>query len=317
MESEKNVIPVEGRVIDETTEPIKELVPDEIIVVTQLPIITEQLKSVKAEIERRTKEVYSVECTEENLKEVKALRAKFNKQNEQFEERRKLVKKAVLKPYEDFETVYKECAAEVYRKALDYLDKKISDVETKLTLEAENEIKAYFEECKSAAGIDFIAFENAGIKVTRSASKTKLKKAVKEFVDKVKNDNEMIQSQEYASEILVEYRKYFDASKAIMTVKERHEKAEAIKKEMLERQKEEQARAEAQAKAEAEAEAYAESSQSATVLKPPVQQSVKKELKCHATFILKTENIEIMTDILRYAKSKGAEYEQLKSNPNT
>lgn len=313
MESEKNVIPVEGRVIDETTEPIKELVPDEIIVVTQLPIITEQLKSVKAEIERRTKEVYSVECTEENLKEVKALRAKFNKQNEQFEERRKLVKKAVLKPYEDFETVYKECAAEVYRKALDYLDKKISDVETKLTLEAENEIKAYFEECKSAVGIDFIAFENAGIKVTRSASKTKLKKAVKEFVDKVKNDTEMIQSQEYASEILAEYRKYFDASKAIMTVKERHEKAEAIEKEMLERQKEEQARAEAQAKVEA----YAESSQSTTVLKPPVQQSVKKELKCHATFILKTENIEIMTDILRYAKSKGAEYEQLKSNPNT
>ena len=314
MENEKkDVIPVEGRVIDETTEPIKELVPDEIIVVTQLPIITEQLKSVKAEIERRTKEVYSVECTEENLKEVKALRAKFNKQNEQFEERRKLVKKAVLKPYEDFETVYKECAAEVYRKALDYLDKKISDVETKLTLEAENEIKAYFEECKSAVGIDFIAFENAGIKVTRSASKTKLKKAVKEFVDKVKNDTEMIRSQEYASEILAEYRKYFDASKAIMTVKERHEKAEAIEKEMLERQKEEQARAEAQAKVEA----YAESSQSTAVLKPPVQQSVKKELKCHATFILKTENIEIMTDILRYAKSKGAEYEQLKSNPNT
>lgn len=314
MENEKkDVIPVEGRVIDETTEPIKELVPDEIIVVTQLPIITEQLKSVKAEIERRTKEVYSVECTEENLKEVKALRAKFNKQNEQFEERRKLVKKAVLKPYEDFETVYKECAAEVYRKALDYLDKKISDVETKLTLEAENEIKAYFEECKSAVGIDFIAFENAGIKVTRSASKTKLKKAVKEFVDKVKNDTEMIRSQEYASEILAEYRKYFDASKAIMTVKERHEKAEAIEKEMLERQKEEQARAEAQAKAEA----YSELSQSATVLKPPVQQSVKKELKCHATFILKTENIEIMTDILRYAKSKGAEYEQLKSNTNT
>ena len=314
MENEKkDVIPVEGRVIDETTEATKELVPEDIIVVTQLPIITEQLKSVKAEIERRTKEVYSVECTEENLKEVKALRAKFNKQNEQFEERRKLVKKAVLKPYEDFETVYKECAAEVYRKALDYLDKKISDVETKLTLEAENEIKAYFEECKSAVGIDFIAFENAGIKVTRSASKTKLKKAVKEFVDKVKNDTEMIRSQEYASEILAEYRKYFDASKAIMTVKERHEKAEAIEKEMLERQKEDQARAEAQAKAEA----YSESSQSATVLKPPVQQSVKKELKCHATFILKTENIEIMTDILRYAKSKGAEYEQLKSNPNT
>ncbi len=314
MENEKkDVIPVEGRVIGETTKTIKELVPDEIIVVTQLPIITEQLKSVKAEIERYTKEVYSIECTEENLKEVKAVRAKFNKQNEQFEERRKLVKKAILKPYEDFETVYKECAAEVYRKALDYLDKKILDVETKLTLEAKNEIKAYFEECKSAVGIDFIAFENAGIKVTRSASKTKLKKAVKEFVDKVKNETEMIQSQEYASEILAEYRKCFDASKAIMTVKELHEKAEAIEKEMLERKKEEQARAEAQAKAEA----YAEPSQSAIVLKPPVQQSVKKELKCHATFILKTENIEIMTDILRYAKSKGAEYEQLKSNPNT
>ena len=42
----------------------------------------------------------------------------------QFEERHKLVKKAVLKPYEDFETAYKEYSTEVYRKTLDYIDKK-------------------------------------------------------------------------------------------------------------------------------------------------------------------------------------------------
>ena len=50
----------------------------------------------------------------------------------QFEERHKLVKKAVLKPYEDFETVYKKYSTEVYRKTIDYIDKKTPDIETKL-----------------------------------------------------------------------------------------------------------------------------------------------------------------------------------------
>ena len=50
----------------------------------------------------------------------------------QFEERHKLVKKAVLKPYEVFETVYKKYSTEVYRKTLDDIDKKTPDIETKL-----------------------------------------------------------------------------------------------------------------------------------------------------------------------------------------
>lgn len=127
-ETEKAVKVLDEITIDETTE----LVPDKMIIVTRPPIITEQLKFVKEEIERRAKEVYDIECTEEALKDVKALRAEFNKQSEQFEERRKFVKKEVLKPYEDFEAVYKNCVSEVYRKALNSLDKKISDIESKL-----------------------------------------------------------------------------------------------------------------------------------------------------------------------------------------
>ena len=79
----------------------------DLIEVKQLPVIEEQLRSVSTVIEERVKNATNLVCTEESVKTIKEIRAELNKDYKEFETKRKLVKEQVLKPYNDFENVYK------------------------------------------------------------------------------------------------------------------------------------------------------------------------------------------------------------------
>ena len=87
----------------------------DLIEVKQLPVIEEQLRSVSTVIEERVKNATNLVCTEESIKTIKEIRAELNKDYKEFETKRKLVKEQVLKPYNDFEIVYKECISDKFR----------------------------------------------------------------------------------------------------------------------------------------------------------------------------------------------------------
>jgi len=53
---------------------------NELIVVRQLPVIEERLRSVRAEIEDKTKEAMSLVCTEDTYRDVKKVRSELNRQ---------------------------------------------------------------------------------------------------------------------------------------------------------------------------------------------------------------------------------------------
>ena len=55
--------------------------PD-LIVINQLPVISEQLDKVKAEIQRRTAFADTVTVSEENRQEIKKMRAAMNAENQ-------------------------------------------------------------------------------------------------------------------------------------------------------------------------------------------------------------------------------------------
>ena len=80
----------------------------ELIVVQQLPIISEQLRTVKAQVEARVSCILSLVCTEDTYKEIKKERAALGKEYAAFEQRRKAVKAEITAPYEQLEAVYKE-----------------------------------------------------------------------------------------------------------------------------------------------------------------------------------------------------------------
>jgi hypothetical protein len=196
-------------------------VPD-LITVKQLPVIEEQLKIIKDEVKKRAEYALSLECTEETIKEVKKVRADLNKDFADLESRRKAVKTEILKPYEAFEQVYKDCVTDLFKSTDAKLKEKISDVENNLKAEKEEAVKEYFEEYKLSLGLTFIDFSQANINITLSASLKSLKNQVAEFLESVKKDMALIQAQEYADEILVEYKRTLDANAAILTVIERH-----------------------------------------------------------------------------------------------
>lgn len=76
-----------------------------LILVQQLPIIEEHLRDFKATVDASVNEAMSLVCTADSLQAVKSARADLNKKFAELEEQRKAVKRAVLAPYEQFETV--------------------------------------------------------------------------------------------------------------------------------------------------------------------------------------------------------------------
>lgn len=209
----------------------------DLIEVKQLPVIEEQLRSVSTVIDERVKNATSLVCTEESVKTIKEIRAELNKDYKEFENKRKLVKEQVLKPYNDFESIYKECISDKFKNADIILKGKIDNVENELKAKKEQEIKDYFEEYKTANNIGFITYGQARINVTLSASMKSLKEQAKQFIDKIVDDLKLIETQEHKTEILVEYKQTLNVSQAITSVTNRFKAIEEEKKK-IEQEKE-------------------------------------------------------------------------------
>lgn len=196
-------------------------VKTDMITVEQLPVIKQNLLTVKQDVERRTARAASLVCTEENVKEVKKDRAELNKEFSAFEDARKNVKAAILKPYEEFEEVYKDCVAGAYKKADEALKAKIADVENALKAERQAAFDEYFAKKRAETGIDFVVPEQVGIKITLSGSAENYKKAADDFFDKVAKELDTISKIDDAPEILYEYKRHLDLAAALATVTNR------------------------------------------------------------------------------------------------
>lgn len=202
---------------------------NELIVIEQLPVIKEQLKLASAEVDKKVEEAMALVCTEDNVKIIKELRASLNKEAKEFEDKRKQVKSEVLKPYEEFEKVYKEHIIDKFKKADADLKEKIDSVENELKKKKEIELLNYFNEYLNEKKIDFVTIKQANINVTLSASMKSLKEQAKNFIDKIVDDLKLIETQEHKEEILYEYKRTLNISQSIMTVTERHKVLEKAK----------------------------------------------------------------------------------------
>lgn len=207
----------------------------DLIIVKQLPQIEEHLKELSTEIDKKVENAKSLVCTEENVKAIKQVRADLNKEFKEVETQRKAVKEQILAPYMQFEEVYKTYISEKYKSADTDLKQKIDSTENELKKQKEQEIKDYFEEYKTANDIDFVTYEQAKINVTLTASKKSLKEQAKSFIDKIKDDLQLIETQECKEEILVEYKQNLNVSRAIQEVANRHKLLEEEKRKQEEK----------------------------------------------------------------------------------
>jgi predicted secreted protein len=202
---------------------------NEIIVVKQLPVIEQQLSQIKEQVGERVSAAMQLVCTEATVKEIKKARAELNAEYKAWEDKRKEVKTAVMSPYEQFESVYKDCISDAYKAADKDLKQKIDEVEQQLKTQKAAEVKGYFEEYLASKNIDFVSYGQAGINVTLSASLKSLKEQAKDFIDRIESDLKLIETfTDLKAEILVEYKKSLNVSDAITGVKAR---AKAVQEE--------------------------------------------------------------------------------------
>lgn len=168
-------------------------------------------------------------ATDDTVKALKNLRAELNKELTDYEAQRKAIKEGVMSPYNEFEQVYKAEIAEKYKSAIDSLKTKIDSVETEIKSRKEQAVRSYFAELIASENLDFLRYEQTGIKMDLSTSEKKYKEQVNEFITKVQDDIALINSETHAAEMMAEYKLTLNASKAITTVRERkdREKAEA------------------------------------------------------------------------------------------
>lgn len=270
---------------------------NEIIVVKQLPVIEEQLQSIKKAVTAEVEDALQLVCTADTVNSVKDVRAKLNKQFAEFENKRKEVKKAVAAPYEQFELVYKDCITNVYKNADVELKNKIDSVEYELKEAKRVEIKEYFDEYLQAKNIDFITFENANINVTLSASMKSLKEQAKAFIDRVSDDLALIDTQEYKDEITVEYKNTLNVSNAITTVTARHKAIE-----------EEKARQEERNKKALEEAAHIESLPVAQVIDEPLAAPKEAEPILTVKFTVKGTKSQLKV-LKEFLNNEGYDYE--------
>lgn len=200
----------------------------DLIIVEQLPVIKEQLKQVAEKIDKKVEEAKSLICTEENKQVVKNVRAEMKKELEEFEKKRKSVKEKILSPYMQFEEVYKVCISEKYKSADQDLKAKIDNIESEQKKKLEDGAREYFKEYKETKNIDFINFENMNLKIGLSDNPTKLKKQITSYIDKILDDLKLIETQQNKNEILVEYKKDLNVSRAITEVVQRKEQLKAM-----------------------------------------------------------------------------------------
>lgn len=205
---------------------------EDLIVVKQLPVIEEQLRTLKERWEQRALDAEAMVCTDETIQAVKAFRAEMRKEFEEVEALRKQAKQAVMEPYNRFESVYKECVTTAFQRADNACSSKVFEVENDMKRRCEGGLRDYFAELCAVHRLDWLTYERAGVKVDMASAKAKTPKKLREqleaFAVGVAESVDRINLLDDAAEIMAEYKKqdHLDATKAICDVKERHRREE-------------------------------------------------------------------------------------------
>ena len=230
---------------------------NELIKVTQIPVIEDRLHEVKARVDKRVADAVALVCTEETVQSVKATRSELNKEFGELEDLRKAVKAAVLDPYNRFEAVYRECVSIAYKSADADLKQKVNDVESDMKRRCEDGLREYYTELCAAHRIDFVPFERTGVVVgladanAKTQPPKKLREQLAQFISKVDQDVNLIASMDDADEIMVAYKVSLNAAEAIGFVQERHRRIEEAKAARAAREEAQSREAEAVKKVEA------------------------------------------------------------------
>jgi hypothetical protein len=172
---------------------------NEVIVLKQAPIIEYELldaisEEVKAKIESLNLD--SIEASESTLSTVKNIRSELSREFKDLEEKRKLVKETVMKPYNDFDEQYKAKISNLFNDADKKLKSKIDEVEDEILSRKIEGLRDYF---LSVNKHDFITFEDIfkDEKIIKSKTDKYYESVINDYLAKVGADLHTISTVSY------------------------------------------------------------------------------------------------------------------------
>lgn len=268
---------------------------ESLIEVKQLPVSPLQFQAIRARGTLRLEEARSLICTPESLASVKTNRAETQKEYDALEEWRKALKSWAMEEYKRFEADYKD-ASKGYVDALSLYSKEIQETEVSIKQDCEDGLRAYFDELCARDGLDWLTYEQAGIKVDMASARAKTPKKLKDqlsaFVAGVAESVDRINTLEDAGEIMVEFQRSLDAAGAICAAQERHRRID-------EQKKFQEARADIRAQEE-------EMVRRVEALAPPVVEVPEPVVKC--TFAVRTTKPKLRK-LKEFLNMEGIQYE--------
>lgn len=207
-----------------------EIIDYKVVELKQAPIILydaieKKSKEVTARIQSLN--IEELEATEDNLRVLKTTRTELSKEHKELEEQRKLIKDLIMKPYNDFEDAYKKKISDYFKRADVILKEKIDYVEDKTLQIKIDGIKNYFDECNTH---EFIKFEDLELKIIKSKSDKSIKDEIDDYLTKVGNELNTIDTLENKDRVLAKYQMHKDLNRAISETNieiERERKIEA------------------------------------------------------------------------------------------
>ena len=290
----------------------------EIAVIDQLPKITERIKEVGGELDKRLKSLHldTIECNEENRKELKNLRADVKAELQIYEEQRKMIKQKITEPYEIFNKTYEQEIKVKFQQADLILKTKIDEVEGGIKNRIEQLAREFFEEYKKSKSTieeNYLNFNELNLKLGLSdlTEKGLLVKKVKdtiiEKVDNVERDINTIRSMDNSDEILVEYLKNKNLSLAIKEVNDRHFILEQVKRDYDIEREEKVQEEQVVEKVDEVLQAPVEEQTTIDDFEEPVQTKAEL-LEAKFKVVTTRENLEYLVKIM---KERGIRYESI------
>lgn len=229
---------------------------EEISIVIQNPTEGKFLKHIdwnKEEfmnlIEEITKNYTNLVYSEEQIKDAKADRAKLNSMKKAISDRRILVKKEVMKPYEQFEEEVKEVTA-LIDGPIQMIDGQIKEYEEQVKADKKEKIKAAYDENIGELETDLPfdrVFDSRYLNATFTLSKAVTE--IKEKITKFKTDLETIDglSSKHKLNVRDVYIQTLDLSKAMAEDRRLNELEERMEAERRAKEEAERKRLEAEA----------------------------------------------------------------------
>lgn len=185
----------------------------------------EGYETLKQQAQELANEIKQVQVTDENIKENKKMLAAVNKRVKELSDRRVLIKKQIMEPYNAFEEQVKQITDTV-KEADTLVRNQVKELEEQERQQKENQIREIFDKriCQYPfknifTFDDFITPKH----LNKSTSLKSVEEQMVDWLEKIDSDFQVIQGLDNKHDVLMEYKDTKDLGVAMNNIKQHEE----------------------------------------------------------------------------------------------